>query len=1628
MPLKTETTLGNVLTLAIFWSMLLLSTVAHAQLKADFTPSKTSDCESLITQFIDKSTGTPVSWRWDLGNGFTSTEQSPRAAYTSPGNYNVILTVKNATGNTSTITKTVTVWAKPLPDFSANPASGCMPLAVTFKDKSDPVDGTITAYSWDFGDGVIGSASNPVHIYKDVLTPTVTLTITNSKGCTASKRISKIVEVAAALKVNFNVSDNTLCTVPGAVTINNTTTGPGNLSYQWDFGDGGTASVATPGPHQYTTKGVYKIKLTVTSDKGCTGTKTSEAINVATFKSDFQLPATVCENSFATFRALTTPLADKVTWTVDKGTVTANGATTVYRPAGTGTVKVTMTADYGKCQETVTKDFMVIAAPQADFVSDVKPICDAPVTVKLTNQSQGASNWNWDFGDGQSSIQQNPSVTYSSLGTFKIKLTATSASGCSGIAEQYVNLVKPQVTITASVPQGCTGLTTTFSSHISTEDSIVSYEWDFGDGSPKSTEAIPKHTYNNDGTFPVTLSYITKNGCKGTVNLYSSTGIRVYKKPKPDFSSPEAPQICGNNTVHFNGTTDVGNEWIWNFGDNSGADHSQNTTHSYRQPGTYTVSLTVSNHGCMEKVTKIDYITAVNPFPHFNMQPIDCKNRTEIRFTDNSSGNITSWKWSWGDGKEDSYTTKTSTVRHKYNKTGTYKVKLTVSAGACTSFDTMTIKLYAPSPITITTDKTTLCGSDTLKASVIAINKDIYGLNVWSYLWTSSDGTPAQPNSNDYQRTTFSNLQAGADTIRFVAYNLQGCPDTSNKVVVNVNGPAAKFLIPDVAACRGTELTFTDKTNISKGKPIKTWSWDFGDGSTTKVFTSPPFKYTYNKSGYFYPKLTVTDQAGCTSTASGPKVQVNGPNADFVPSKLLVPPGSNVQFYNYTTGTGGTPIYHWDFGDNTTSTEKSPTKSYPAKGVYTVTLLVRDNNGCTDSIKKQIKVSTVGAGFTVTTSFVNNSQCPPVIARFNNTSSNYTSSYWNFGDGSFATINNPSHTYTYAGKYKVKLTVTGEAGNEDQYEQEIEVKGPYGTIATSSNGGCLTKEIEFKVSAISAVNFAWDFTDGLVRETTDSTIKHTFKNPGIYKPRLILSDQAGCKGTAFLAEPIVIDKLEVEMTASPQFVCDEGWVSFTSKFNSFSIDELKKAAKYKWTYEAGISAENDTSATPRFYLNKIKEYNFTLTTTTAYGCTQAVSKTVTVYPKPEATISGPSQACQDAAVSFSGNVTKTPDVIWSWTFGNGNSANIQQPADQTYNKTGPSNVLLLVTNSNGCTDTADHTINIVPKPVANATAAAKFICLGNSTTLSASGGITYQWSPAESLSNPKTSSPLATPGVTTNYQVAVTDANGCSDTGDVSLRVVQPFTIQATPDTAICPGQSVPLRVSGADHYVWKGQGLDDVHSPYPNATLRTAGNYTYEVTGYDAEGCFTHDTSLIVTVHPSPTIDAGPDRTVTAGKLITLRTTGSPDIVKWNWSPAEYLNCTTCQTPQALPNLSTIYKVEVENIYGCKATDEFSLKLLCNQDAIFLPTAFSPNGDGKNEWFYPKGRGVKEVISMRVYDRWGSLVFERMYFQINTATAGWDGTWKNRVAPIGTYVYSIETVCEEGGTFMFNGTVTVVK
>jgi gliding motility-associated-like protein len=166
----------------------------------------------------------------------------------------------------------------------------------------------------------------------------------------------------------------------------------------------------------------------------------------------------------------------------------------------------------------------------------------------------------------------------------------------------------------------------------------------------------------------------------------------------------------------------------------------------------------------------------------------------------------------------------------------------------------------------------------------------------------------------------------------------------------------------------------------------------------------------------------------------------------------------------------------------------------------------------------------------------------------------------------------------------------------------------------------------------------------------------------------------------------------------------------------------------------------------------------------------------------------------------------------------------------------------------------------------------------------------------------------------------------------------------------------------------------------------------------------------------------------VTTG--ITLPVTYGPEVVSYNWTPAKNLSCTDCPTPYANPKLTTTYTVRVEDKYGCANTANVTVTTVCNGLNYFLPNTFSPNGDGVNDIFAPRGVGITRVNSMRIFNRWGEMVFEKMNFVANdrTPTGGWDGNYKGKPASADVYVYIIEFVCENAAIVSVKGNVALVR
>ncbi|HMC98923.1 MAG TPA: PKD domain-containing protein, partial [Ferruginibacter sp.] len=361
------TALFAVKTRFLILAMTLLGFVSKAQLSADFTASPTSGCAPLVVNFTDQSTGSPNQWLWDLGNSTTSVNQNPSATYFSPGQYTVKLVVRNAAGNADSITKTqfITVYNQPTVLFTGTPLSGCYPLPVQFTDQSVAGSGSLNLWQWDFGDGATGAIQNPAHTYLTSGNFNVTLRVRNTLGCITVLTKNQYIQVNDKPHADFTNTNPTSCNAPATIIFTNASTGTG-LTYNWNFGDGGTSTTTNPS-HTYVTAGTYTVRLIVTNASGCKDTIIkSNLINVGSTHATFTSPDSVCINNTITFTNTSAPAPASVTWYFGDNT-TSTVLSPVKQYSATGTYTVKLVANFGACSDSTTKTIIVKPKPTSAF-------------------------------------------------------------------------------------------------------------------------------------------------------------------------------------------------------------------------------------------------------------------------------------------------------------------------------------------------------------------------------------------------------------------------------------------------------------------------------------------------------------------------------------------------------------------------------------------------------------------------------------------------------------------------------------------------------------------------------------------------------------------------------------------------------------------------------------------------------------------------------------------------------------------------------------------------------------------------------------------------------------------------------------------------------------------------------------------------------------------------------------------------------------------------------------------------------------------------------------------------------------------------------------------------------------
>ena len=1584
--------------------LLIISYTSIAQLSTNFSATPLNGCAPMIVRFTDQSTGSPTYWKWDLGNGTTSFLQNPSVTYFTPGRYTIKLVIKNgALADSITKLDYIEVGAKPTVNFTASNITGCYPLPVQFSDASIANNGTVTNWQWDFGDGNTATTQHPLHTYTTSGNFTVTLQVKNSNGCVSSLVKTAFVQISSGVLASFTNTTPSDCTAPSSVSFTNTSSGTGVLSFNWNFGDGNTSTDENP-VHVYTAFGRYNVQLIVTNTNGCTDTLTkTNAVSIGTVKANFSFTDSVCVGNTIVFTNTSSPAPALVNWDFGDGTTASTiSPTKIFNTANLWPVK--MVANFGACTDSVTKFIKVFNKPNIVFTVNDSANCTAPFTVQFTNTSGGGARYLWDFGDGNTSTLRSPAHTYNSFGSYTVMLKATSIYGCSDslVKTGYINIKKPVINFANLPDSGCAPLTKNFSATVNNVMAVNTYLWNFGDGNT-STLPNPTHTFTTAGIYAIKLVITSTEGCTDSTTL--PKGILVGTKPIINFNV--TPTIsCANLPLNFSTTTPNATGYLWDFGDRT-TSTLQNPTHIYQDTGYMDIKLKVWYNGCLDSIIALKHVYINPPIAKFNIG-FNCSRPLERTFTDKSIG-ADDWNWDFGDGT-------TSTLQHPthtYSSVGTYTVTLKVKnlSTGCefTIAKQINIVWVAANFNTLNTD---ICrGSSTTFTTGLSIS------TVASFKWKFSDTSAFITTTSNSINHTFTGN--GIYNITLITIDINGCSDTITKPnYINVTSPTAKFNTSN-GTCVNSTVLFTDSSTTDGTNAIHYWQWNYGDGKIDSL-TSGPFEHSYTQAGQYYVQLKVTDAKGCTDSLKlATPVIISKPFAYYTATNLVTCPGKIVNFGNASTGANLT--YLWSFGDGTDSVAFRPAYTYLADGIYTTRLIVTDRYGCKDTMTRvnYVSIQSPKADFIMSDSIV---YCPPLLVQFTDSSTNAISRVWDFGDSSSSTILSPSHFYLNAGNYTVKLTITGPGGCISVKEKLIQISGPRGTFNYTAQTGCNPLTINFTGTSLSPASYVFDFNDGSLETSVSSNISHTFTYPGSYLPKMILVDANGCQVPILGLDTIVVKGVHAKFDFSKTLLCDSGIVQFSD--SSFANDII---TNYSWSFGDGRTANTQN---PAHTYTTVGNYSTTLIITTQTGCkdTAVTTTPITIYASPKISMLATGNGCTPLQVAFVGQLapTDTSTVSWLWNFANGNTSTLKQPTVQVYTNGGIYPVTLIATNSVGCSTKALKNIEAYQTPIVNA-GADTLLCNGSRITLAASGALNYTWSPAIGLSCTNCATPVTNTTTNTIYKVIGTTTQGCKATDSVLVTVKNKFRLNVSTPAKICNGQTSIIKANGADTYIWSpSNGLNNTTDSIQNAQPNTTTNY--QVIASDKVGCFKDTGYVKITVFPIPTVEAGIDRKINVGQSIDLIPIISSDVTEVIWQPTDGLTRNTFPSITVRPNQTTDYTVEAKNVGGCLAKDKVTVFVVCNGGNVFIPNTFSPNGDGVNDVFYPRGTGLFKIKSFNIFSRWGEKMFEKNSFDANDPSFGWDGTFKGTKLTPDVFIYSIEIICSNNTVLLYRGNVALVK
>jgi len=1386
--------------------------------------------------------------------------------------------------------------------------------SVTFNGSGSSDNVGIVSYQWNFGDGATGSGITVSHTYPNPGIYTVTLTVTDGAGLpdsdTLIMMIRDVTPPVADAGSDQTVNEDTPVIFNGGGSSDNA----GIVSYQWNFGDGGTGSGITVN-HVYVQPGTYTVTLTVNDAAGngpVSDTMTVTVLDVTPPVGDAGPDQTVDEDTSVTFNGGSSDNVGVVSyqWNFGDGS-TASGITTshTYSTPGTYTVTLTVTDGAGLSDsDTLIMTVRDTTPPVVEAGPDQTVNEDTSVTFNGggSNDNAGIVSYQWNFGDGGTGNGITVSHTYSTPGTYTVTLTVDDAAGNGPVSDTLTVTV-----LDVTPPVGDAGpdqtvdedTSVTFDGGGSSDNvGIVSYQWNFGDGGTGSG-IINSHIYSTPGTYTVTLTVTDGAGLSDSDIL--TLIVRDTTPPVVDAGPDRTVNEDISATFDGSGSSDnVGIvSYTWNFGD-GGTASGITVSHTYSNPGTYTLTLSVDDAAGNGPVSDTLKVTVLDTTPPVADAGPDQTVDEDMLVTFDGGGSsddkgIVSYQWNFGDGG----TASGITISHTYSTPGTYTVTLTVTdeVGLSDS-DTLIVTVRD------VTAPVAEAGSDRI------INKDISitfngsgssdNAGIVSYQWNFGDGGTGSGITVSHTYST-----PGTYTVTLTVDDAAGNGPVSDTltVVVDTTPPVADAG-PDQTVNEDISVTFNGGGS-SDNVGIVSYQWNFGDGATGNGITD---SHTYSTPGTYTVTLTVDDAVGngpVSDTLTVTVIDVTPPVAE-AGSDQTVNEDTSVTFNGGgSSDNAGIVSYQWNFGDGGTASGITVSHIYSNPGTYTVTLSVNDAAG-NGPVSDTLTVTVIDVTPPVADAGPNQTVNEDTLVTFNGSGSGdnvgIVSYQWNFGDGGTASGIAVSHIYPTPGTYTVTLTVTDGAGLSDSDTLTLTVLDVTPPVADAGPDQIVSEDISTTFNGggssdnVGIVSYSWNFGDGST--ASGITVSHAYSNPGTYTVTFSVDDAAGNGPVSDTLKVTVVDTTPPVADAGPDQTVDED-IPVTFDGNGSSDDE--GIVSYQWNFGDGGTGSGITNS--HTYSNS-GTYTVTLTVTDGAGLSDSDTLTVTVLDAtPPVAEAGPDQTVnEDISVTFNGNASSdnVGIVSYQWNFGDGGTGN-GITVSHAYSNPGTYTVTLSVNDAAGngpVSDTLTVTVLDATPPTAEA-GPNQTVNEDISVTFDGSGSsddkgiVNYQWDFGDGgTGNGITVSHTYTESGTYTVTLTVTDGVGLSDSDTLTVTVLDttPPVGDAGPDQTVNKDISITFDGSGSSDnvgivsYQWNfgdggtGNGITVSH------TYSTPGTYTVTLTVDDAAGNGPVNDILTVIVDTTPPIaEAGPDQTENAGISVTFDGSGSSDnigVVSYQW------------------------------------------------------------------------------------------------------------------------------------------------